>query len=284
VLAVADWVGAVGGIGGGVAAILAALTFYWQFLRKPDEPEPAETSSVESDSLAPAKAELTIRKDGSFVGGDDEAALQAVVNLLEQPVAAERRVEVHAPGLDDGVYRQRFREQRAETQARIKCYERCLNELVRGAVYYHWKFKDVQLAQAFVELRHLALPGLDVERCSWFVWPPSDPAEVVQVRMPVDDVEFFIDDFYKEDLDPDHPPRGLPDYEPVCRLAEFGSWVVWTRVVPAVLYAKLPAQSEVKTNQIDISDWLFSDKPPEEVAQKLPPPGEGTLSLQRWEW
>ena len=103
-----------------------------------------------------------------MVGGDEEASKDFVFEALAVP-SADRRAQVRALALeDDEVRRQRVSDP-ALLRKRVESYELALTRLIRGSVYFSWKWQESQLAEAVLELGSIEFPAQD-GRQRWFVW------------------------------------------------------------------------------------------------------------------
>lgn len=268
----------------GVLAIAVPVTT-WAVDRRNPEPEPHPGADAdETDQQSPPMPELVISNDGDFVGGD-EVATDVVLELLLVP-AAQRAVTVRAEPLDDVDYRRRLPDQFARLRTAVRSYEDSVNRLMRGRIYYYYKWEVTELIAAVLELRAIALPA-QFERESWYVWPAGSLSPVVRVRLAAFDVESVQTGYYGEDFGHfiEDDERGLPQEEPIW-LQQIFPRIVWTRVVPAVLADTEVARrlSEAGSGPLDISDWVLSDRPPTGLARSRPPDLSPADERRTWTW
>jgi hypothetical protein len=224
-------------------------------------PIQAGASSVQR---AGAEFQLEIDNYGHFVGGDREQAVDLVLKLLDRPRDL-RRVEVQATSLSDLAYRQSNPDGYAKLRDGVRLYEQALNLLLRGGVHYSWQWTLSQLANAVLELRTIALPGPS-DRKSWHVWAPIDPADVLEVLLTPEDEEVIGD---------------MPPEEPIWLAECMSPGMVWERVVPAVA---VRAAKRATGSQVDISNWIISNRFPSELKRTEPAEPAGGWIGPTWSW
>ncbi len=138
-------------------------------------------------------------------------------------------------------------------------------------MHYYYKWKESQLAEAVLELRRFALPGIEhADRERFYVWPPTDPSRVVEVRLDTSNVEWLQTGSYGKHLIVGDEPSGVPPDEPIW-LPLIDPSIVWTRVVPAVLThrgVEYPGPNDPPV--LDITDWALSDHAPTELVHTRP--------------
>jgi hypothetical protein len=226
------------------------------------------------DALPPVNGQeitLTIAQDGHFVDGD-QVAVDVVVGLLELP-EIERRVRVRALTAEDSAYRRTYPEQYLRLRDALKLYEQAVNFLMRGGARYCEDWQASDLAEAVVELRGLALPGIG-ERESWYAWPPADPSRALRVRFTEANARFVRSGYYR------HVPeegglrgvQGLPDDEPIW-LASIFPTIVWQRIIPAAVWRSVQDRPDDPA-AVDVTGWVLSDRPPSQLARQVPSPQE----------
>jgi len=212
---------------------------------------------------------ITIDDDGHFVGGD-EAAVDLVLGLLEIP-EAERSVQVRATAADDIAYRRKFPDEFLWLRGALKAYESSLNLLMRGGARYYESWQIADLAEAVIELRGLALPGVEAREW-WFAWSPAAPSQVLNVRFTENDAQFIRSGYYRH-IQTDwglEGIEGLPEDEPIWLASIFPS-KVWQRVIPAAVLHSVKVGPD-DPQPVDVTGWVLSDRPPNQLARKTPGP------------
>jgi hypothetical protein len=150
-------------------------------------------------------------------------------------------------------------------------------------VHFYWKWCERQLAEAVLELRHLALPAL-FDRESWFVWPPSKPDEALELHLTDKDARSIRTAAYRSVRMPggEMGIPGVPEDEPIW-LKSIDPRIVWERVVPAVVIRQLRAYAD-RPPVVDVSDWVISDRRPKDLQRSRPAESTVGFDPPGWSW
>lgn len=162
-------------------------------------------------------------------------------------------------------------------------YEKALNLLFRGGVFYYWKWQHSDLVEAALELRNIMLHA-QRDREPWYIWPQDDPSEALRVLLTPKDSHSIRAGYYQDPAPSDnHFPeaiRGVPRNEPI-----WISWlfpqIVWGRIVPAVIARQVERKVE---SAVDISRWVISDLQPLELDHMQPTDSGPDISPPTWVW
>lgn len=296
------WAGVITAVGAVVAAVVAGLYASrggrFRDGRKTNphrhgQPEQLAETVVVDDAqgqdggnaptaVSAATFRLVIGKDGHFVGGDEQA-IDAVVELLDQP-SNDRRLEVDAAPLDDETFKREHPGAYVELRGRVRLYARALNFLLQGGVHYYTKWCERQLAEAVLELRRLALPGPS-DREPWFVWPPSKPEEALELHLTDKDARSIRTAAYRSlrlEGGGETGIPGVPEDEPIW-LKSIDPRIVWERVVPAVVIRQLRAHAD-HPPVVDLSDWVISDRRPKDLERSRPAESTVGYDPPAWSW
>jgi hypothetical protein len=219
--------------------------------------------------------DLIIAENGRFVGGDREAATDLVVALLALP-ANQRRVRVQAPTLDDVIYKRSRPDLYVKLRDGVNLYERALNFLMRGGVNYYRKWVEQDLVEAVIELRVLALLGIE-EYESWFVWPVEAPERALKVRFSRHTVDSVRSGFYTE-----AHRQSMPEDEPIWLKSIFPR-IIWERVAPAAALQSVREQAE-HSHGVSLDDWVLSDHPPAQLRRHAPSDQLTEMKPESWTW
>jgi hypothetical protein len=251
--------------------------------RPPEGSAPPDVDQPPAADSTEVTAVLTIDDDGSFVGGDEEQATDLVVALLDVP-KGRRRVQVNARALADDGYRRRRPDAYVRLRDGVRSYERALNLLFEGGVYYYQQWQESSdLAQAVLELRRIALPA-QYDREQWYVWPAVEAEAVLTVRLTEEDAASIRSGRYRtvRTAGGEKGIPGIPDEEPVW-LRSIWPRIVWRRIVPAVAAAQ--AQRGAQAGEVvDLSDWVISDRLPSALARQRPGEPFGGGAPPTWSW
>ena len=153
-------------------------------------------------------------------------------------------------------------------------------------MHYYSQWRVADLAEAVLELRRIALPAQD-GRERWYVWPPEDPRQLVEVGLDPTNVDsvrvaYDYDREERSDIDP-VGIEGAPD-EPLW-LTSIHPSIVWTRVVPTVLaHSRGERPGPEDPPVLDLTGWALSDRRPTELVRARPTgkPSDGKSAA--WSW
>lgn len=214
----------------------------------------------------PNHSQFVIADNGTFAGGDEVVASRIVVELWPKP-ARERTVRITALALEDNPYRVNCLNACAELRERIRLFQNAVNFFLQEHVHYHWEWQPSNVANAILHLRSLALPGLG-ERETWFAWPLGKPSEALRVYFSRDiDNSVRSGSYDNRSVD---RVKGMPPDSPIW-LASVFPYIVWERVAPAAaLQAVEAAQDPGGRQDVDLSNWVLSDRPPSELERDRP--------------
>ncbi|KAM3497121.1 hypothetical protein MY10362_009516 [Beauveria mimosiformis] len=209
----------------------------------------------EQAGIASPSLEISIAEDGRFVGGDEEAASSLVAALLDLPID-RRHVRVRASVLDNLAYRNDSQklDHYVEYREQVKRYQRALNFLVREGVHYYLEQKPSYLVKAVIELRGLALQGIE-DHEMWFTWPTGKPDQVLKIRF-----SKKIADSIQTRLTEDHP----------ISLRQISPYIVWERVAPAAVLGAVGGDDRDHAQHINLDNWVLSRSQPSNLQRHTP--------------
>jgi hypothetical protein len=265
---------------GVVTAVYLGVPVMAVALRQWTEHTLDQNSTDSSDAALVASAQpaggedgvaVTIADDGHFVGGDD-TAVDLVLGLLQIP-ESERIVRVRATAADDMGYKRRSPDAYLRLRDALKVYESSLNLLMQGGARYYLPWQVADLAEAVIELRSLALPGIE-GREWWFSWPPEEISHLLRIRFTANDARIIRSGYYRQVWANGGVEgiEGLPSDRPIWLSSIFPS-MVWRRVIPAALLRSVQTRP-ADPQPVDVTGWVISDRHPDQLARKAPAPDE----------